>query len=270
MSIVFAMIKAILIVLSFLLSDCASTTREGVVGADRKQFMMLSSGEVDAMSAQEYSKMKAEAQRKGVLDQNQQLLTRLRQIANRLTPHTKVFRDDAPRWAWEVHLITSKELNAFCMPGGKIMFYTGIVETLNLTDGEIAAIMGHEIAHALREHGRERISEQMATQYGVAIAGELLGVDQKYRGLGNLAMQAVVGLPHSRRQETEADEMGVELMARAGFNPAEAVSLWKKMGSQGGGKPPEILSTHPSDSTRIRHIDSLLPKVMPLYQQAAK
>ncbi len=259
-----------ILIVTLSLIGCASTTKEGAVGVRRRQLTTISAEQVDSMSAQEYSKVKLDSQRKGTLDQNSEQLSRVRQIAARLTPHTAIFRDDAPRWAWEVHVIASKELNAYCMPGGKIMFYSGIIETLKMTDGEIAAVMGHEISHALREHGRERMSEQMLQQAGVAIAVELLGVDPRYQQIGSGLVTAAITLPHSRTQETEADDMGVELMARAGYNPQEAVQLWKKMAAQGGSKPPEFLSTHPADTTRIRHIESLLPKVMPLYQQAAK
>lgn len=159
-----------------------------------------------------------------------------------------------------------------------MMFYSGIIEKLQLTDGEIAAIMGHEMAHALREHGRERMAEQIAAQMGTQLgvgALVLTGViDQKYAGVAAVGASAFttlfLSLPHGRTQESEADTIGVELMARAGYDPREALSLWKKMGAQGGSKPPEILSTHPTDTTRLSHINSLLPKVLPLYEATQK
>lgn len=252
------------------LTGCTSTTNSGAVGVDRQQLLLVSSEQVQQLSAQSYNKSIQEARAKGVLDTNQAQLKRLKNIANRLVGQVGVYRPDAARWNWEVHTIKSNELNAFVMPGGKIMFYSGIIDRLNLTDDEIAAIMGHEMSHALREHSRERLSREYATQTGIGVAASVFGLSQGQAQLANLAGDFGISRPHSRTQESEADQIGLELMARAGYNPQAAISLWQKMQRASEGEPPQFLSTHPASSTRISQLQSLMPKVMPLYQKARR
>jgi predicted Zn-dependent protease len=254
-----------------LLSGCQTveTTQEGAVGVDRQQRMMVSGEEVHASSAKQYSQMMAEAQKKGVLDRNPAQVQRIRAITQKLIPHTASFRPDAAKWPWEVHVVSIDEVNAWCMPAGKMAIYTGLLEKLGASDDEIAAVMGHEISHALREHARERISRQMGTQMAVGIAGALFGIGELGQGLGNMVADVTLNLPNSRTHEVEADRMGVELAARAGFDPRAAITLWEKMAKvSSGGQPPKWLSTHPSHEDRINDLREYSAKVMPLYQAA--
>src|SRR5690606_27180181 len=205
----------------------------------------------------------------GVLEKSSAIDKRVDAIAKRLIAQVSVFRPDAAQWNWEVNVIDSPEPNANCGPGGKIIFYTGLIEKLKLTDDEIAAVMGHEIAHALREHGREAMSKaygvQMATQLGSAF-----GVGDGSLQLANMGVEYLMTLPNSRSNENEADLIGLELAARAGYNPNAAISLWEKMGAAAGSAPPEFVSTHPSSSSRTQALQSTIPKVMPLYEQRRK
>jgi len=253
------------------LPGCASTTEGGAVGAQRTQLLLVSSAQLEKMAAQSYTKLRGEATSKGTLNADPVLTQRVRAIAARIQPQTAVFRKDAPGWKWEVNTINSNELNAFCMPGGKIVFYSGLVTRLNLTDDEIAVVMGHEISHALREHSREQVSQAMAAQAAIGIGAALLGLGDAGADLGNSAYEALVASKFSRVDESEADTIGLELTARAGYDPRAGVSLWQKMmkASQGG-RPPEFLSSHPAEATRVKQIESLLPTVMPLYETARK
>ncbi len=260
-------LSGLCLILAFV-TACSSTTESGQVDADRRQMLLVPSSQINSMSAEAYEQTKAEAKKKGTLNRNAKQVKRVQDIAKRLVPHTQIFREEAPGWAWEANVISSDDINAYCMPGGKIIFFTGIIEKLKLTDAEIAAIMGHEIAHALREHGRERMSQEIIKQLGLTLIMASGQVDPKYAAALNGITTVAVTLRHGRTQESEADDIGVELMARAGYDPQAAISLWQKMGSAGGSKPPEILSTHPSDSTRIRNIEGLIPRVMPLYKKS--
>ncbi|HDZ56779.1 MAG TPA: M48 family peptidase [Pseudomonas xinjiangensis] len=250
--------------------ETVQTTQGGAVGVNREQRMVsaLPSEQVDQMAAQAYAEMLAEAKQQGVLNTDTAMLKRLRNIAGNLIPQVDNFRADAESWNWEVNLIKDDQLNASCMPGGKILFFTGIVNELNLTDDEIAQIMGHEIAHALREHGREAISRAYVSQTGAQIVGALLGLGEVSRQAADAAVQYGLMLPNSRSNETEADLIGLELAARAGYKPEAAVSLWQKMGNASQGAPPVFLSTHPSPSGRIQNLQNAIPSVQPLYEAA--
>ncbi|HEU4353521.1 MAG TPA: M48 family metallopeptidase [Burkholderiales bacterium] len=250
-----------------LISGCQTveTTKPGAVGVDREQRMAVSAEEVNAGATKAYAAMMAEAKKKGVLDQDPAMLKRVQDITRRLIPQSTAFRPDAAKWPWEVHVITLNEVNAWCMPAGKMAIYTGLIQKLNASDDEIAAVMGHEIAHALREHARERISQQMGTQTAIGVVGALLGIGELGQGIAGAVADVTLNLPNSRLHETEADRIGVELAARAGFDPRAAVTLWEKMAKVGGGQPPKWLSTHPPHEDRINDLRAYSEKVMPLY-----
>lgn len=254
-----------------LLSACQSvnTTSGGAVGVERKQYMfsMLSTAQVNQLSAQSYQKMLQDASSKGVLDKSSATARRVNAVATRLIAKAPIFRADSAQWQWQVSLIRSPELNASCGPGGKIIFYSGLIEKLQLSDDEIAAVMGHEIAHALREHGREAMSKAYGVEIAKQGAAALLGLGQNSMAMADTVVQYGMTLPNSRGNENEADLIGLELAARAGFDPNAAVSLWQKM-ARAGGAPPEFMSTHPTSGNRIAALQAAIPKVMPLYQQA--
>jgi predicted Zn-dependent protease len=225
---------------------------------------------MNRVADQAYDQLKAEKTEEGTLNRDDALVTRVRAVAARIQPQTAVFRPDAPGWDWEVNVIRSDELNAFCMPGGKIMFYTGLIQQLELSDAEIAIVMGHEIAHALREHSREQYSQALAAQTAIGIGAVLFGVGQNTANLAATGYQALVATRFSRTDENEADQIGLELSARAGYDPRAGVTLWQKMmNANQGGRPPELLSTHPSEANRVQQIEALLPTVMPLYTAAS-
>ncbi len=262
----------VLLVLLTMLGGCTTTTSGGAVGANRSQLMLISSDQLNQMAAESYAKLKADSAAKGALNKDHAMLQRIRAIAARIEPQTGVFRQDAPGWEWEVNVISSNTLNAFCMPGGKIMFYSGLITQLHLTDDEIAIVMGHEISHALREHSREQVSQAIAAKTAIDLGTTLLGLDAGASDVASIGYENFIATKFSRTDESEADRMGLELAARAGYDPRAGVTLWRKMmkASQGNGKPPEILSTHPADEKRIQEIESLLPTVMPLYEAAKR
>ena len=250
-------------------AGCESTTTGGAVGANRQQLLLVSSQQLDQMAAQAYSKLSAESAKKGTLNTDAALTRRVRAIASRITPQTRAFRADAPGWKWEVNTITSNELNAFCMPGGKIMFYSGLVNRLGLSDDEIAIVMGHEIAHALREHARARMGKSAATNLAVGIGSALFGLGSGGQYVANMGAQ-LVSLKFGRDDESEADKIGLDLAARAGYDPQASVRLWQKMATANKGAPPQWLSTHPAGATRIKDLQANIPDVENLYARADK
>ena len=248
------------------ISGCQSTTAGGATDSSRSQLLLISSADVNEGAAVAYKKELSKARSARALNTNAAYTRRVKNISKRLIAQVGVFRPDALKWNWEVNVLNSNEVNAYCMPGGKIAVYTGIIKQLNLTDDELAAVIGHEISHALREHSREQISQQIATEQTISIASSLAGLSSSSKSMVGKASELVLTLPFSRTMESEADVMGMELMARAGYNPEAAINIWKKMAKLGGGSSPEFLSTHPSDTSRIANLESQLPKVMPLYE----
>jgi predicted Zn-dependent protease len=258
-----------------LLCLCAMTStaraRDGVdVGDNSFLSKLVPAQEVEQAAAQQYATMLSQAAAKNALvASDHPQLRRLRAIAKKIIPLATTWNERAQSWRWEVNLIRSPQVNAFCMPGGKIVFYSGLLDKLKLTDDEVAMVMGHEIAHALREHARERMGKSAATGVGVNVLTQLFGLGQ----VGQLGLNVgaqLLTLEFSRDDESEADLVGMELSARAGFDPRAGITLWQKMTANTGAAPPQWLSTHPSGKTRIADIEANLPKVMPLYQRTVR
>jgi predicted Zn-dependent protease len=251
-------------------------TREGVQVGETSAFAkIVPADQVERSAALQYQQTLAQASKQNALGPaDHPQVQRLRTIMDRLIPYAAEWNPRAQHWKWEVNLIGSKQINAYCMPGGKIAFYTGILNKLQLTDDEVAMVMGHEIAHALREHARERMGKGQVTEFAARLGGSLLsgllGIDPR---VGDAVAQTganLASLKFGREDESEADLVGMELAARAGYDPRAGVSLWQKMAANNKGAPPEWLSTHPSGNTRIAEIEANLPKVMPLYERAKK
>lgn len=231
----------------------------------RTQFMIVSEDQAQSASIQAYTKTVGAAQIQRKLDTNPARTARVQAITQRLVAQASLIVPASAKWPWQVHVIDDESVNAWCMPGGKMAVYTGLINKLGATDDEIAQVMGHEISHALLQHGRERMSRVVATNVGLQVGSIATGVD--LTGLESVAMVALE-LPNSRTAETEADILGIELAARAGYHPNAAVTLWQKMAKVDGSKPPQWLSTHPSEQSRIANLQALVPKMMPLYQAA--
>ena len=243
--------------------------REGVdVGRNSLFSSLVPAETVEQSAAQQYAEMLQQAAAQDALGgKNHPQVRRLRAMAQRIIPHAMGWNPRARNWRWEVNLIGSRQVNAFCMPGGKIAFYSGILDQLQLTDDEVATVMGHEIAHALREHARARMAKNAATDIGANLLSNVLGLGQLGQTVTSYGAQLLT-LQFNRKDESDADLVGMELAARAGFDPRAGVTLWQKMAAASRGAPPQWLSTHPSGNTRIADIQANLPKVLPLYARS--
>jgi predicted Zn-dependent protease len=244
---------------------------EGVdVGKTSAFSHLVPAADVEKAAGQQYHELLAQAASKRALAQpDHPQLQRIRAIAQRLIPQAPSWNKRAADWKWEVNLIGSNQVNAFCMPGGKIVFYLGILDQLKLTDDEVAMVLGHEMAHALREHARERMAKGALTNVGASVLVNVLGMGQVGQMLTGYGAQ-LLSLKFSRSDESEADLVGMEIAARAGYDPRAAVTLWKKMSQAGKSSPPQWISTHPSGTSRIAQLQKNLPRVMPLYERAKR
>lgn len=246
------------------ISGCVSTTNTGTLGSERKQFLLMPAVQWEQQSLMAYSEIMGAAKNERKVVSNAQV----NRVTKRLIPIVSHFRADSANWKWEVNTIKSSELNAFCVAGGKIVVYTGIIEKLKLTDDELAAIIGHEMAHALREHGRERASMNVVTNLGLKYGASALGLGGTEQQIAEMVTKYGLTLPNSRKHENEADLVGLEIMARVGYNPNAAIVVWKKMAeaTNNKGKTTEFLSTHPAPVSRIESIQKTIPLVMPYYK----
>ena len=250
-----------------LLSACSTNPLTG-----RSQLMIVSEEMAVRESAAAYTQMMGGLAKKKQIDADGARVEKVRAITERLIAQAVRFRPAAASWKWEVQVINDpKTVNAFCMAGGKMAIYSGMWEKLKATDEEIAHVMGHEIAHALADHTRERMSVAYSSQIGAQLAAIALA-SRESQGMAmagaQMAALLAIQLPNSRASEAEADQIGIEIASRAGFDPAAAVTLWEKMGKEGGGGPPEFLSTHPTPENRAARLKELGVKMQPLYAAA--
>jgi Zn-dependent protease with chaperone function len=239
------------------------------VGGASRLRTLVPAGELELAAAQQYGELLQEARAKRALaPESHPQLQRLRSISSRLIADAPRWNERARQWKWEVNLIGSDSINAFCMPGGKIALFTGLLDKLRLSDDEVAMVVGHEMAHALREHARERIAKSQGTGALLSLGAALFGLGQLGDVAANVGTQLLT-LKFSRDDEVEADLVGLEMGARSGFLPQASVSLWEKMGQASGrGGAPGFLSTHPTGPDRMRRLQENIPRVQGLYRQA--
>ena len=262
-------LQFVVVLAACVLAACQTTPVTG-----RKQFMVVPESQAIEASKQAYVQTLQPLQKQGKVNNDPALVARVKTITARLIPPAIAYRPETASWDWQVVVIDEPQtLNAWCMAGGKMAIYTGIIQKLNLTDAEIAQVMGHEIAHALAKHTAERMSVALAQQTALQVGSILLGGGTS----SELALQAAaaattvgVQLPNSREQEAEADRIGIELAARAGYDPHAAPQLWQKMmQATGGGGKSDFLSTHPSSEKRLQALTALIPQMMPFYEDKA-
>ena len=254
--------------------DRNTTVQDGIKVRPLSRLSKLVPAEtLNEAAAQQYTEMMSQAQQKGVLlPASHPEVQRLRAIAKRIIPYTARWNQDATQWQWQVNLIDSKDVNAFCMPGGKIGFFTGILSSLKLTDDEVAAVMGHEIAHALREHSREKMAKQGLTNMGARVGGALIsgifGIDPGITGTIASYGAQFAGLKFSRDDEREADLVGLDISSRAGYDPRAGIALWRKMAALNQRAPIEVFSTHPGGESRIKEMEAHMNVLLPVYARA--
>lgn len=249
-----------LILLTIVVTACATSP------TGRRQLMIVSEQHAINASAQAYVQTIAPLERQGKVDSNPVINARVKHITSLLVAQAVIMRPETEAWQWSIKVIDDpKTVNAWCMAGGKMALYTGLLEQIEPTDDELAQVIGHEIAHALANHTAEKMSVAMASSIGViavAIATDTPGMTAGAAAAALVAVQ----LPNSRTAETEADRIGIELAAKAGYDPKAAVTLWEKMEQVSGGSPPDFLSTHPSSGKRQQRLGELVPEMTPYYE----
>jgi len=254
--------SVLLMAMLLMLTACATSP------TGRKQLMLVSEDSAIKSSAQAYVQQVGTLQKEGKLSRDKELIKRIDTITGRLVTQAILMRPATAKWQWSVAVIDDpKTVNAWCMAGGRMAIYTGLIDQIKPTDDELAQVMGHEIAHALANHTAERMSVAMASSAGIIAAGLMSDKPGTAMATAAVAAKLAVDLPNSRTAETEADRIGIELAARAGYDPRAAVTLWQKMGAVGGGRsPPAFLSTHPGDAQRKDRLNALVPQMLPYYQ----
>jgi len=238
----------------------------------RRQLALVSEDSAIAASDEAYAMQIGELRQEGkIVPESSRVARRVEGITERLVAQATMKRPETANWKWSMEVIDDpKVVNAWCMAGGRMAVYTGLIQQLDPTDDELAQVLAHEISHALANHTAERMSVALATNVGVALAGILSDDAQKTMSQAALAAALAIQLPNSRAAESEADEIGIELAAKAGYNPNAAISLWEKMAKVGGNGPPQFLSTHPSPENRQERLSELAPQMMAYYEQARR